>query len=152
MKKILLFSMTCLMALALSAQEYVDLGLPSGTKWKDKNESDLYNYNDALTEFGANLPSFSQFEELKDNCKWEWQNNGYKVTGPNGNTIFLPVSKDLRDCNGDWLDAPNVGSYWSSTHMGVDEAWSFSFTVSGKDLNESQMCYWRSVRLVQSKK
>ena len=34
-------------------------------------------------------------EELINKCKWEWgtYNNtkGYKVTGPNGNSIFLPA-------------------------------------------------------------
>ena len=37
MKKILFFSLICLMALSVNAQ-WVDLGLPSGTLWKDKNE------------------------------------------------------------------------------------------------------------------
>lgn len=42
------------MVLGVFAQELVDLGLPIGTKWKDKNESDLFNYNMALVEFGGN--------------------------------------------------------------------------------------------------
>lgn len=40
MKKIFLLGVICLMTLSASAQktEYVDLGLPSGTLWKSKNE------------------------------------------------------------------------------------------------------------------
>ena len=66
MKKILFLGIIGLMALSLSAQEFVDLGLSSGTKWKDKNESDLFNYNAALVEFGGSLPTYAQFEELKE--------------------------------------------------------------------------------------
>ena len=51
---------------------YVDLGLPSGTQWKEKNEVNpadsvynLYTYDEAMTEFGEQLPTKEQFEELK---------------------------------------------------------------------------------------
>ena len=45
------------------------------------------------------IPTFFELEELINNCKWECQiynrykNKGYKVIGPNGNSIFLPVSE-----------------------------------------------------------
>ncbi len=153
MKKFFFFSFFCLMALALNAQEFVDLGLPSGTKWKDNNESDLYNYNAAFSEFGNNLPTFAQFEELKDNCKWEWKDKGYQVTGPNGNSIFLPATSKMRDCNGEWFysDGMSSGSYWTATTKGVKDAWGFSFTRNGKDLAEGERCFWRTIRLVQNK-
>ncbi|MCQ2271186.1 MAG: hypothetical protein MJZ72_00120 [Bacteroidales bacterium] len=57
MKKILLLSVLCLFALQIKAQEYVDLGLPSGTKWKDKNESGFYDYDAAVRSFGSKLPT-----------------------------------------------------------------------------------------------
>lgn len=42
------------------------------------------------------LPTISEWKELFDKCKWEWGSllalNGYKVTGPNGNFIFLPAA------------------------------------------------------------
>jgi hypothetical protein len=42
------------------------------------------------------MPSFKELSELTDDCKWEWtaQNGrkGYKVIGPNGNSIFLPAA------------------------------------------------------------
>ena len=58
--------------------EYVDLGLPSGTKWKTSNETTgyarvFYSYDEAVSEFGNRLPTREQFEELRRYCSWEWQ-------------------------------------------------------------------------------
>ena len=42
------------------------------------------------------MPSNKEFEELKENCKWIWielnENLGWKVIGPNGNSIFIPAA------------------------------------------------------------
>ena len=42
------------------------------------------------------LPTIQEWRELFDKCKWEWGSllalNGYKVTGPNGKSIFLPAA------------------------------------------------------------
>ena len=47
------------------------------------------------------MPTDDDFEELKEECEWEWTSYttvdgenvpGYKVIGPNGNTIFLPAA------------------------------------------------------------
>lgn len=42
------------------------------------------------------MPSESDFGELRSRCLWTWTNlggiNGYSVSGPNGNSIFLPAS------------------------------------------------------------
>ena len=41
------------------------------------------------------MPTFAEFQELQDNCIWEWTSingtNGYKVIANNGNFIFLPA-------------------------------------------------------------
>lgn len=79
---------------------YVDLGLPSGTKWKKTNAGgsfDEYRWDEAVDLFGDKLPSKAQWEELARECKWKWVNgnctskNGYKVIGPNGKSVFLPA-------------------------------------------------------------
>ncbi len=42
------------------------------------------------------MPTEAEQDELRNNCTWTWttQNgvNGYKVVGPNGNSIFLPAA------------------------------------------------------------
>ena len=41
------------------------------------------------------LPTNDEFEELKEKCTWVWTKmlgqNGYKIIGPNDNSIFLPA-------------------------------------------------------------
>lgn len=81
---------------------YIDLQLPSGTLWNSQNESSKYSFDQALMKFnGEALPSEKQFQELSDNCNWEWYDNG-KVYGYilrskyNSNAIFLPAD------NGYW--------------------------------------------------
>ena len=76
------------------------------------------NYDVATAMFGKSwkTPTKEDFEELINHCTWVWTTvngvNGYEVTGPNGNSIFLPATgyRDGRDVNdGD------SGEYWSST-------------------------------------
>ena len=55
-------------------------------------------YDAATANWGGSwrMPTKDELYELKDNCTWEWitENgvNGYRVTGPNGNSIFLPAA------------------------------------------------------------
>lgn len=55
----------------------------------------------ANRSFGSNwrIPSSKQFQELIDCCEIEWESDysgtgvqGYRFTGPNGNSIFLPAA------------------------------------------------------------
>lgn len=77
----------------LLAQGWVDLGLPSGTLWKDENEDDDYTYHQAIMKYRNQLPNPHQVIELTEKCSWEWsdERSGYVVTGRNGNSIFLPA-------------------------------------------------------------
>lgn len=62
------------------------------------------------------MPTLEQIQELIDNCSWKWtlRNGefGQLVTGPNGNTLFLPTTgmHDSSIINADWL-----GVIWSRT-------------------------------------
>lgn len=94
MKKLLLSIMICLLALSMSAQQYVDLGLPSGILWKQARETGTYTYDNAVRYFDGFLPTSGQYKELIDNCKWEWTGRGYKVIGRNGRSIYLYVGDD----------------------------------------------------------
>ena len=63
------------------------------------------------------MPTREEQDELREKCTWVWttQNgvNGYKVTGPNGNSIFLPAAGYMD--GGTLLSAGSYGNYWSSS-------------------------------------
>ncbi len=69
---------------------------------------------------GWRMPTIKEFQELVDECTWTWTYNyneakvkGCIVTGPNGNSIFLPAAglKSGRTLYSDGV----YGSYWSSS-------------------------------------
>ena len=76
-------------------------------------------YDAARANWGGTwrMPTKSELEELEDKCAWTWtkQNNvvGYKVTGPNGNSIFLPAAGYRHGSS--LRSAGERGYYWSST-------------------------------------
>ena len=84
------------------------------------SECNLTAQHDAATaNWGGDwrMPTRAEQEELLNNCTWTWttQNGveGYSVTGPSGNSIFLPAAGYRR-----WSSlnsAGRVGYYWSST-------------------------------------
>lgn len=63
------------------------------------------------------MPTKEEQSELLTNCSWEWETiNGVKcqkVTGPNGNYIYLPAAGNLLDTHME-LDG-RYGVYWSSS-------------------------------------
>ena len=99
-----------------------------------KSMSDIsgnITYDVARTEWGSSwrLPTRSEFEKLRKKCKWIWttQNGvwGCKVTGPNGNSIFLPAAGH-RD--GSSLDVAGYGGYyWSSRPYDTGNAYFLNF-------------------------
>ena len=92
-----------------STGEYVDIGYEiSGTE-----------YDAATSALGSDwrMPTLNEMEELINKCVWEWKQingiNGYKITGVNGNSIFLPAAGYYTLSRylgyGYWL------GYWTST-------------------------------------
>ena len=77
-------------------------------------------YDAATANWGGDwrMPTETEMRELVNRCTWEWttQNDvkGYKVTGPNGNSIFLPVTGYF---TGTTFISGTCGYsyYWSST-------------------------------------
>ena len=65
------------------------------------------------------MPTKAELEELYNNCTWTWtaQNgvNGYRVTGPNGNSIFLPAAGYRYNYGTDVHNRGYYGIYWSSS-------------------------------------
>ena len=135
---------------ASSSTKYVDLGLPSGTLWYAQNEGDdyaHYTYDEAVSKFGEKLPTKEQLEELKNQCTWTWTGSGYKVVGPNGNSIYLPAA-GYRSCDGNVYRVGPYGLYWSSTPLGFGDAFSLDFYSDEVGMDNSARCLGQSVRLV----
>ena len=186
----------------------VDLGLPSGTLWADRNvgadapeaygdyfawgetePKDHYDwstykwYNNSettLTKYctdsydgtvdnktvldleddaayvnmGAawRMPTLAEQEELKNNCTWTWttQNGveGCKVTGPNGNSIFLPPA-GYRSNSG-LNNAGSGGYFWSSSlnKSAPRSAYALGFYLGNCDWAIGSRYFVQSVRAV----
>ena len=159
----------------INGHDWVDLGLPSGTKWAtcnvgasqphqygnyyawgetttkssyteensrtlDLSMNDISgnaNYDAARANWGSTwrMPTEAEMYELRNNCTWTWKTqsgiNGYKVTGQNGKSIFLPAAGY---CGGtSRYDVGEDGVYWSSTpdEDYDDHACSLSFHSGG---------------------
>lgn len=128
---------------------YIDLGLPSGTLWKSKNERGLYTYEEAMDRFGSQIPTKSQLVELINYCKWEWTGSGYRVIGRNGNYILLKAL-GYSDCSGITKDVGNIGNYWSS--LAIDRKAAYGLDICNIEVkihNYYYRCYGRSVILVK---
>lgn len=75
-------------------------------------------YDAATHNMGNNwrMPTKAEYEELINKCEWKFVTyrkvRGWRVTGPNGNSIFLPLAGYMLD---DWNDYASIGGfYWSS--------------------------------------
>lgn len=135
---------------ALLSQGFVDLGLPSGTLWKNANEGGNdahYTYDEAIRIYGHKLPTKQQIEELVNYCSFsfQWGKDVNVVTGPNGMSIQFPAAC-YEDSNGDCYGAPN-GYYWSCTQSS-GEAYCFYFYDSPISIGKIDQFYKLSVRLV----
>jgi hypothetical protein len=99
------------------------------------------------------MPTKAEQDELLNNCTWTWttQNgvNGYKVTGPNGNSIFLPAAGFMYD--GTLGDAGSGGIYWSSSLYIGDPSYAYGvvyFNSDNVDSDYSPRYFGQSVRPV----
>lgn len=189
--------------------KFVDLGLPSGTLWADRNvgadspedygdyfawgetePKETYDWGtykwssasgDKITKYCTDstygtvdnktsleleddaayvnmgtewrMPTRAELDVLYSHCTWTWtsQNgvDGYKVTGPNGNSIFLPVA-------GGWskkgLGGVGTYGYYSSSSLHKGEpntSWALFFDSEERLPNSAYArCYGHSVRAV----
>ena len=110
---------------------------------------DAANYN---WGGGWRMPTKEEQDELLNNCSWEWttQNgvNGYTVTGPNGNSIFLPATGFRHGSS--LSSAGSVGYYWSSSLYTSYPVYAcvLSFYSGNVGRGSNYRYYGRSVRLV----
>ena len=97
------------------------------------------------------MPTMAEQDELRTKCTWLWTTlngiNGYKVTGPNGNSIFMPVagyragSGVFYSDNG-WSWSSSLGSYYNGSAFYLD------FYLDDYDSSTYDRCYGLSVRPV----
>ena len=179
----------------------VDLGLPSGTLWADRNvgasspsdyggyyawgETSTKNdygwityahcggnwdnrhnigsniagtrYDVARQKWGGSwkMPTKSQWKELLNNCEWEWitqgGHSGYKVTGPNGNSIFLPAAGYRYGTSSNRVGSD--GYYWSSTldESSTNYAWNLYFFSGDHGVYDNSRSRGLTVRPVTKK-
>lgn len=101
------------------------------------------------------MPTKDEMRELQKDCTWEWVNSynntgkmGYKVTGPNGNTIFLPAAGGKFQYND--VNRGTYGYYWTSS---INEeynifAWYMSFNSNIHFSGYDKRIYGRPIRAV----
>ncbi len=105
------------------------------------------------------MPTYDQIYELNNKCTWEWQTGTnaegknvayYKVTGPNGNSIYLPAA----GFRGDTSLGPvgSSGLYWSSSlrEYGPSYAYFLYFYSRFQGTSDHGRCYGGTVRPVCS--
>ena len=96
----------------------------------------------AYVNWGENwrMPTYDKLNELFTNCTWRWTTlngvNGDLVTGPNGNTLFLPAAGYRYDSS--LYNAGSWGYYWSRTLYS-----SYSPTACNVNFNSGDV-YWSS--------
>ena len=95
-------------------------------KWRDNTK---YNNSGGLTSIQLEddaahvnwggewrMPTKEEYSELIEKCTWAWTQhkgiNGYQVTGPNGNSIFLPATGYIG--NGPSYPVGEYGLYWTT--------------------------------------
>lgn len=112
-------------------------------------------YDVARKKWGGSwrMPTRTEIEELIENCNWTWTaqegKKGHNVTGPNGNSIFLPAAGCRRYGSSPGL-AGKDGYYWSSTPIESNSyrAYYLDFDIADQSVGWYDRSYGRSVRPV----
>lgn len=97
------------------------------------------------------MPTSNELDELGKKCTWTWTTlngvNGYRVIGPNGNSIFLPPAGAIHSSF--FSGVGGAGEYWSSSLNGwrIAYYWSFFPNKVGQ-LVPNNRSVGRSVRAV----
>ena len=115
------------------------------------------DYDVAHAKWGGSwrLPTRIEMQELVDLCQWTWTsqggNMGYKVTGPNGNSIFLPAA-GTRDFSygGEYWNwkTGSIANYWTGTPDGKYTFVLYFYDSGTRDVNSVNRGRGISVRPV----
>ena len=112
------------------------------------------SYDVAKAKLGGSYrtPTETEMQELIDHCTWTYTSlngtSGYNITGPSGNSIFLPIT-GYYDYSEIYDDA--YGYYWTSSPYSTDsydsEVWKYSkmLTFSSKVKSVSSLERWKGL-------
>lgn len=96
------------------------------------------------------LPSMSEFNELYSKCTWKYtsQNgiNGVKVTGPNGNSIFLPMTGYAYPSSGpvgSYSITDSSSGYYMTSQSYKDSNGRFAYSCQIKSNTSYSLPSWR---------
>lgn len=134
-------------------KRFIDLGLPSGTRWADRNERGFLSHDKALRRLkrrSRKLPMVVDWYELVTKCTWVWDRVGesYLVIGPNGNSITLPAQGFIC-CAGP--SHAGEGHYWAAERR-LDACTAYNFFFDKRQripLDDSYRVLGMSVRTVK---
>ncbi|MCD8285319.1 MAG: hypothetical protein LUB62_03740, partial [Prevotellaceae bacterium] len=116
--------------------------------------SGVSRYDVARAKWGGSwrIPTGDEIDELIDNCTWELTTldevNGYKITGTNGNSIFLPAAGWHLESS--LLYAGQFGNYWCATPYESDTEYAYSLYFDSSFIYRgwNRRYFGRSVRPV----
>lgn len=120
--------------------------------YQKKLEEDISGnpkYDAATANWGNEwrTPTEHEMKELVDKCTWQWIDEdgkyGYEITGPNGNSIFLPTNPYVSgDLDGE-DDHKIYGSYWTASPYSKHEAKALFFRSNESKIFSSYPNGWR---------
>ncbi len=96
------------------------------------------------------LPTAVEVRELLDKCEWQWieenDKSGYRITGPNGNSIFLPAA-GVKMLDETYYEN-SYGYYWTSNISPSDagNAYNLYFFSSYKGVDSVRRYFGHVVR------
>lgn len=144
----------------MDRQDFVDLGLPSGTLWAAQNCLGFFTFNDAKEQFGDSLPSPKMFKELFSKCKvsWDIKRKGITFVGPNGNELYIPASgyHAGQSFHGMYYGG-KLGYYWSNRRVTARSTNALCFSYNSfnsrldNDIHGMENSFEFPVRLVKAK-
>lgn len=113
--------------------------------------TDTYDCASAIWGSSWRMPTKEEFDELVNKCSWKWTSSGgkagYRVTGPNGKSIFLPAAGYMYGSSS--FDVGEAGGYWSATcYQGKHNAYYLVFTNGNRKVDWSSRGFGRSIRPV----
>ncbi len=102
----------------------------------------------AASQWGGTwrTPTKDEWQELINNCHWSWNETGYRVTGKNGNSIFLPAAGYSKGSSR--FKEGERGDYWTSSPVGSNKAYEFVIKSDVHNIESDSRFYGLSIRPV----